>query len=116
MQKLSAIYTQLSFSNKFASASTPQPSRPHRGVRVAFIGGRGVVSKYSGIESYYEQVGHELARLGHDVTVYCRNYFTPPMDTYNGMAVRRLPTIRTKHLETVIHTFLSTHPRDVRRL
>jgi len=107
LQKLSAIYAQLSISNKFA-ASTPQPPRPRRGVRVAFIGGRGVVSKYSGIESYYEQVGHELARLGHEVTVYCRSYFTPPMDSYNGMGIRRLPTIRTKHLETVIHTFFST--------
>jgi glycosyltransferase involved in cell wall biosynthesis len=67
-----------------------------------------VVSKYSGIESYYEQAGHELARLGHEVTVYCRSYFTPPMDTHNGMRVRRLPTIRSKHLETVVHTLLST--------
>src|SRR6202167_4184220 len=28
---------------------------PARAVRVAFIGGRGIVSKYSGIESFYEQ-------------------------------------------------------------
>jgi glycosyltransferase involved in cell wall biosynthesis len=67
-----------------------------------------VVSKYSGIESYYEQAGHELARLGHEVTVYCRSYFTPPIQTHNGMRVRRLPTIRSKHLETVVHTLLST--------
>jgi glycosyltransferase involved in cell wall biosynthesis len=67
-----------------------------------------VVSKYSGIESYYEQAGHELARLGHEVTVYCRSYFTPPINTHNGMRVRRLPTIRSKHLETVVHTLLST--------
>src|ERR1700675_1171801 len=79
-----------------------------RAVRVAFIGGRGLVSKYSGVESYYEQAGHELARLGHEVTVYCRSYFTPPMRTHNGMRVRRLPTIRSKHLETVVHTLLST--------
>src|SRR5258706_10600292 len=37
--------------------TAPQPS-PAR-LRVAFIGGRGLVSKYSGIESYYEQVGTE---------------------------------------------------------
>jgi glycosyltransferase involved in cell wall biosynthesis len=88
----------------------PEPPRPRRGVRVAFIGGRGLVSKYSGIESYYEQAGHELARLGHEVTVYCRSYFTPPIptNTHNGMRVRRLPTIRSKHLETFVHTLLST--------
>src|SRR5207344_3548700 len=27
------------------------------GLRVAFIGGRGVISKYSGIETYYEEIG-----------------------------------------------------------
>jgi glycosyltransferase involved in cell wall biosynthesis len=87
-----------------------QASQLHarRSVRVAFIGGRGVVSKYSGIESYYEQAGHELARLGHQVTIYCRSYFTPPMTLHHGMRVRRLPTIRSKHLETLVHTLLSS--------
>ena len=77
-------------------------------VRVAFIGGRGVVSKYSGIESYYEQAGRELAELGHEVTLYCRTYFTPPIAEHNGMRIVRVPTVRTKHLETVVHTALST--------
>jgi glycosyltransferase involved in cell wall biosynthesis len=79
-----------------------------RRLRIAFIGGRGLVSKYSGIESYYEQVGERLAEMGHEVTAYCRSYFTPPGTEHNGMRVVRLPTIRSKHLETVIHTFLST--------
>jgi glycosyltransferase involved in cell wall biosynthesis len=30
---------------------------PKRMLRVAFIGGRGIVSKYSGIETYYEEIG-----------------------------------------------------------
>jgi glycosyltransferase involved in cell wall biosynthesis len=77
-------------------------------LRVAFIGGRGVVSKYSGIETYYEQMGTRLAKMGHDVTAYCRTYFTPSGKHYKGMRVVRLPTIRSKHLETVVHTFLST--------
>ncbi len=77
-------------------------------LRVAFIGGRGVVSKYSGIETYYEEMGKRLAGMGHQVTVYCRTYFTPPGKQHNGMRVVRLPTIRSKHLETLIHTFLST--------
>jgi glycosyltransferase involved in cell wall biosynthesis len=77
-------------------------------LRVAFIGGRGVVSKYSGIESYYEEVGTRLAGMGHHVTAYCRTYFTPPGKQHNGMRVIRLPTIRSKHLETLVHTVLST--------
>jgi glycosyltransferase involved in cell wall biosynthesis len=79
-----------------------------RKLRIAFIGGRGVISKYSGIEAYYEEVGQRLAAMGHDVTVYCRNYFTPDLPGYHGMRIRRLPTIRSKHWETVLHTFLST--------
>jgi glycosyltransferase involved in cell wall biosynthesis len=46
--------------------------------------------------------------MGHEVTVYCRNYFTPALTEHNGMRLVRLPTIRSKHLETVIHTLLST--------
>jgi glycosyltransferase involved in cell wall biosynthesis len=80
----------------------------HTGLRIAFIGGRGVVSRYSGVESYYEHVGPELAQLGHEITVYCRTYFTPALAWRHGMRIRRLPTLRTKHLETAIHTFLST--------
>jgi glycosyltransferase involved in cell wall biosynthesis len=82
------------------------PSMPR--LRVAFIGGRGVISKYSGIESFYEETGKRLAALGHEITVYCRNYFTPALLQHNGMRLVRLPTFRSKHLETVIHTFLST--------
>ena len=109
LEKLLDLYYRLTSSKKFLSfPAAPKPPRPRRSVRVAFIGGRGVVSQYSGIESFYEQAGHELARLGHEVTVYCRSYFTPPMSTHNGMRVRRLPTIRSKHLETFVHTLLST--------
>jgi glycosyltransferase involved in cell wall biosynthesis len=77
-------------------------------LRVAFIGGRGVISKYSGIEGYYEEAGARLAGRGHEITVYCRNYFTPEIQAYHGMRIVRLPTCRSKHFETVIHTALST--------
>ncbi len=109
MEKLFDLYHRLTSSRKLLSfPTTREPQPANRRVHVAFIGGRGVVSKYSGIESYYERAGRELVRLGHDVTVYCRTYFTSPMDTHNGMRVRRLPTIRSKHMETAVHTLLST--------
>ena len=119
--KLCSFYAELVRKQKTISIPRPSSRRstfsrapfldadpPSRSVKVAFIGGRGLISKYSGIESYYEQVGRELALRGHEVTVYCRNYFTPAMPTHNGMRIRRLPTIRTKHMETLVHTFLST--------
>lgn len=91
----------LSASNVRSHAITPK-------LRIAFIGGRGVLSKYSGIETYYEEVGKRLGERGHQVTAYCRTYFTPAQQSYEGIRLVRLPTIRTKHLDTLIHTTLST--------
>ena len=109
MDALLAIYSRLAPHTKILNfPAAAHPPQTGKRIRVAFIGGRGVVSKYSGIESYYEQAGQELARLGHEVTVYCRSYFTPPIGEHHGMPVRRIPTVRSKHLETVVHTFLST--------
>jgi glycosyltransferase involved in cell wall biosynthesis len=99
------------------SAESPRPIgsqtsnvlvEQRRKVRVAFIGARGVIGKYSGIEGYYEEVGSRLARRGHDVNIHCRSYFTPPQATHNGMRLVRLPTIRSKHLETAVHTLLAS--------
>ncbi len=84
------------------------PLLPPRKLKIAFIGGRGLISKYSGIESFFEEAGPRLVDLGNDVTVYCRTYFTPPLEMHHGMRLIRLPTIRSKHFETTIHTLLST--------
>jgi glycosyltransferase involved in cell wall biosynthesis len=88
--------------------TVPTPTPPRKKLRIAFIGGRGVISKYSGIETYYEEVGQRLTGMGHEVTTYCRTYFTPRVREHNGMKVVRLPTIRSKHLETLLHTLLSS--------
>ena len=85
-----------------------RPAVRKRPLRVAFIGGRGVISKYSGIEAYYEQAGKKLAEMGYQINVYCRTHFTPALPEYNGMRLVHLPAIRTKHLDTVTHTLLST--------
>jgi glycosyltransferase involved in cell wall biosynthesis len=77
-------------------------------LRIAFIGGRGVIGKYSGIETCYEETGARLAKMGHQITAYCRSYFTPKTSHYRGMRIVRLPTVRTKHLETLVHSLLST--------
>ncbi|HKW16056.1 MAG TPA: glycosyltransferase [Terriglobales bacterium] len=111
LQALEAMYESLAQKTK-ASPGQRLPMvaarKPERRPRVAFIGGRGVAAKYSGIETYYEEVGERLASMGYDITVYCRTYFTSTTAEYRGMRVLRLPTIRTKHLETLVHTLLST--------
>lgn len=112
-QELSKIYARLIEEKSVEKRSSVNPVRAFPApvsprLRIAFIGARGVISKYSGIETYYEEVGKRLAERGHDVTAYCRNYFTPAIAEHNGMKLVRLPTIRSKHLETLIHTVLST--------
>ena len=79
-----------------------------RSLQIAFIGGRGVGGVYSGIETYYEEVGSRLATRGHSVTAYCRPHFTPDVPSFRGIRIRRLPCVRGKHLETISHSFLST--------
>jgi glycosyltransferase involved in cell wall biosynthesis len=107
-EALVGLYHRLLDGKRQSSGASIHPVVHKKMLRVAFIGGRGVVSKYSGIETYYEEVGKRLAGMGHHVTVYCRTYFTPPGREHKGMHVVRLPTIRSKHLETLAHTFLST--------
>ncbi len=109
---LSALYEKLISGRpvtapyREANATSRIASKPR--LHIAFIGGRGVIGRYSGIEGYYEEVGRGLAAAGHEVTVYCRNYFTPRVDRHNGMRLVRFPTPRSKHLETLIHTLQST--------
>jgi glycosyltransferase involved in cell wall biosynthesis len=107
-ERLEEVPAQLSAHTSSGAKQTPTPSKQQVALRVAFIGGRGVISKYSGIETYYEEVGKRLAEMGHEVTVYCRSYFTPAVAKYNSLRLVRLPTIRSKHLETLVHTLLST--------
>ena len=108
-ETLVGLYERLAAGKRQSScAAKPAVALQKGKLRVAFIGGRGVVSKYSGIETYYEEVGKRLAEMGHEVTAYCRTYFTPPGKQHNGIQVVRLPTIRSKHLETLVHTLLST--------
>lgn len=82
--------------------------KSHPKLRVAFIGGRGIGGTYSGIETYYEQVGSRLASAGHEVLVYCRRHFTPPDVDPLGMKVVRQPSLMTKHGESFSHTMLAT--------
>jgi glycosyltransferase involved in cell wall biosynthesis len=78
-------------------------------VKLALLGTRGVPASYSGFETAVENVGARLAAKGHDVTVYCRPHAVESRyRSYRGMTLVHLPTIATKHLDTFVHTLLST--------
>jgi glycosyltransferase involved in cell wall biosynthesis len=78
-----------------------------RPMRIAVVGGRGIPSTYSGVETIVENLFAHFAAAGHDVTVYCRpGVLDEPVASYRGMRLVRTPAIRGK-LETVSHTALS---------
>ncbi len=108
LRALTSLYDSLKAYARLGARPVPSIKQKNRGLRIAFIGGRGVGSKYSGIETYYEEVGMRLAAMGHVVTAYCRTYFSPSVGAYAGIKIVRIPTIRTKHIETILHTLLST--------
>ncbi len=77
-------------------------------VRIAMVGTRGIPASYSGFETCVEELSTRLAARGHRVTVYCRSHhITYPGDTYRGAHLVKLPTIRNKYLDTIVHTGLS---------
>jgi N-acetylglucosaminyldiphosphoundecaprenol N-acetyl-beta-D-mannosaminyltransferase len=97
------------------AAPLPEGSR----IRIAFIGARGVPARYAGFETVVEQLGARLAERGHTVTVYNRSpLYTEQPETYRGMRLLYFPTVRTKFLETIVHTLFCvihalTHSYDL---
>ncbi len=77
-------------------------------MRLAILGTRGIPARYGGFETLAEELSARLAAAGHAVTVYTRSHLAVPgVNVHRGAAVRRLPALRFKALETLSHTFLS---------
>lgn len=92
-------------STRMASSRMSKPAK----MRIAFLGSRGIPARYSGFETFYEELATRLVKRGHDVTVYNRAHIAKDVTReYNGVRIVRIPCIQTKHLETFSHTFLST--------
>ena len=82
--------------------------KPTRPISVALMGSRGIPGRYGGYETLMEELGARLVARGFRVTVYCRSHSTPrELRTWRGMDLVVLPTLRTKHLDTPVHTLLS---------
>ena len=86
----------------------PMPGAPTP-LRIAMLGTRGVPASYSGFETCAEELGGRLAARGHAVTVYCRvPHVSYAGRAYKGMRLVKLPTIRSKHFDTIAHSLLSS--------
>ncbi len=77
-------------------------------MKIAFIGQKGIPALAGGIEKHVEEVAVRMANSGHSVFVYVRNNYTEKeLKTYKGVQLIHLPSIGTKHLDAISHTFLA---------
>jgi glycosyltransferase involved in cell wall biosynthesis len=75
---------------------------------LALLGSRGIPARYGGYETLLEELGPRLVERGHQVTVYCRAHVVSrALDHHRGCRLVVLPTLRSKHLDTPVHTLLS---------
>ncbi len=76
-------------------------------MKIAMIGQKGIPATFGGIEHHVEMLSRELAGLGHEVTVFARRWYSPPRSAApDGVRRVYVPTIRTKHLDAAVHSFL----------
>ncbi len=79
-------------------------------MRIAMIGQKGMPASFGGVERHVHDLAVSLAGLNHQVTAYGRSWYTGKKGKIqiNSVQVIHTPTIHTKHLDTISHTFFST--------
>lgn len=78
-------------------------------MKIALIGQKGIPAKVGGVERHVEELAVRLARNGHEVFAYTRNNYTDKgLKNLKGVKLIHLPSISTKHLDAISHTFLAT--------
>jgi len=78
-------------------------------MKIAFIGQKGIPAKSGGIETHVEELASRMVADGHRVFAYVRNNYTQKdLAEYKGVTLIHLPSIPTKHLDAISHTFLAS--------
>ncbi len=79
-------------------------------MRIAMIGQKGMPASFGGVERHVHDLAASLVTLNHQVTVYGRSWYTWKKGTIqvDGVEVVHIPSIHTKHLDTISHTLFST--------
>jgi len=73
------------------------------------IGLRGIPSKDGGVEVAMGELAPMLINKDIEVFVYCRSsYSDKNLKEYHSVKLIHFPTINSKHLEAIVHTFIST--------
>ncbi len=83
-------------------------------MKVAMIGQKGIPASWGGVEQHVEKLAVELTTFGLQVFAYGRAYYADPVAAQAFAAHHprlypiTLPTVRSKHFDTIVHTFLAT--------
>ncbi len=77
-------------------------------MKVAMLGQKGIPASFGGIERHVEELSTRLVNMGHEVTVFCRPYYTSLNGSFKGVRLRKLPSLQTKHFDTITHTLLAS--------
>lgn len=78
-------------------------------MKIAILGTRGYPYVYSGYETFVSELAPRLITKGHQVTVYChKGLFKERPSEVNGIQLVYLPSVESKTLSQLSHSFLST--------
>ncbi len=77
-------------------------------MRIAFIGQKGIPTSQGGVERHVEELTTRLVLRGCEVLVYTRpSYVDKNLRKYKGVELISLPSVFTKHLDAITHTFVA---------
>ena len=78
-------------------------------MKIAMIGQKGIPATHGGVERHVEELARRLVARGHEVTAYLVLSHTDPQTTsYEGIELRSLPTVGTKHLDAIVNCGLAS--------
>ncbi|MBI5728269.1 MAG: glycosyltransferase family 4 protein [Candidatus Magasanikbacteria bacterium] len=78
-------------------------------IRIAMIGQKGMPNIFGGVERHVDDLTRRLVQHGYDVIVYCRPWYSRrAKSSLDGVTLVSLPSIHTKHLDTITHTLFAT--------
>ena len=77
-------------------------------LKIAIIGSRGYPIVYSGYETFVKEVSERLVAQKISVRVYCQKHlFSTRPKLVNGVELVYMPTVQTKSLNQLVHSFFS---------
>jgi glycosyltransferase involved in cell wall biosynthesis len=78
-------------------------------MKIIIIGQKGIPAKGGGVERHVEELSTRLVKAGHEVSVFTRpNYTDKKLTSYQGVNLISIPSLGTKHLDAISHTFLAS--------